>query len=113
MHINTNPDYEFPDDHPYGRHLNDEERALYSSVVEAMIKGTVEMVDYQERYGHIDPDDPELSDAIELIQDSILLCEMVEELAVWRLSEADWEEKKQLHCKSKASDSNADVEGNK
>jgi hypothetical protein len=113
MHINTNPNYELPDNHPYGRHLNDEERALYSSVTEAMIDGTVEILDYQKRHGNIDPDDPELSDARELTQNSAILCEMIEELAVWRLSEADWEEKKQLHCKSKASDSNADVEGNK
>lgn len=111
MQIDTNPRRELIENHPYGRELNDEEKALYTSAKESVVDGTIQVFDYEERNEHLDAEDPELSEAFELIEDATTLCEMIEELAVWRLSDVDWQEQKRIHQRAKASESNEKPEG--
>lgn len=84
MHIDTKPNLELSGDHPIGDELSADESRLYWSTVESMIEAVEVLSAYKDQNEKIDPEDPELSEYIESLQDSILLCELIEDAAISR-----------------------------
>jgi hypothetical protein len=87
MHIDTNPSWELSNDHPMTRELTADEASLYWSTVENMMEEVAVLCSHEDQNGEIDPEDPEVSEAIENIEDSVVLCDLIEETAIWRLAE--------------------------
>lgn len=84
MIIDTQIDREPPTDHPVFRELDQTEKAIYwSAVLEARVALT-RIEEFVEKNGELDSESSELSQTKRLLQDSLALTEMMEELAEWR-----------------------------
>lgn len=84
MEIYTHIDREWPSDHPVLGELDRTEKSIYWSAVREGQYAVQKVEEYVDENGEVDPEDPELDQAQELLQDSLALAEMMDELAKWR-----------------------------
>lgn len=86
MEINTNTNFEPLNDHPPIQDLSKKEQGLYWSALKGLTEVVETIEEYQEQYGEVDFDDPELKHISEKVQTTIALSEVLEEIAAWRRS---------------------------
>jgi len=86
MEIDTNSDFDLPNDHPIVSELTEQERGLYWSALEAFSEVFEVIAEYRKRHGEIDMEDPDLKKTNEKIQTASALSEVLEETAAWRRS---------------------------
>ena len=110
MHIDTKPSLELSSDHPIDRKLTADEAGLYWSAAETMIEAVEVLSAYKKQNEKIDPEDPELAESIESLQDSILLCELIEDAAISRVAEGS--SSKTNSRESNSSDPRSEPDGN-
>jgi hypothetical protein len=86
MEIDTDPEFELPDDHYVAQELTDRERVLYCSVAEQLEEG-IETLAQHRGDKELSLNTTELSEIADSVENASLLCALITEVAVWRKRE--------------------------